>query len=96
MQLKVNGPVIQLQKDLQLSELESKLKQVGEVKNDIKFYAPDGALIAKTSKLHYLLHIPYFVMKLDGLREYNVISEKSFSVRNKKFTLSPEEKAVYD
>ena len=46
--------------------------------------------------MHYLLHIPYFVMKIDETREYNIMSEKSFSLRNKKFTLNAEEKAVYD
>jgi hypothetical protein len=35
-------------------------------------------------------------MKLDNLREFNVMSEKSFSLRNKKFTLNAEEKAIYD
>ncbi len=66
------------------------------MKDNAKFFAPDGAAIAKTSKLHYLLHIPYFVMKIDNNREFNILSEKSFSLRNKKFTLTAEEKAVYD
>jgi len=35
-------------------------------------------------------------MKIDNTREYNIMSEKSFSLRNKKFTLSAEEKAIYD
>lgn len=48
------------------------------------------------SKIAHLLHIPYFVMKLDNLREINVMSEKSFSLRNKKFTLSAEEKQIFD
>ena len=81
---------------MSLIDFESQLKQAGEIKDTAKFYAPDGAAIAKTSKLHYLLHIPYFILKIDNSREYNVLSEKSFSLRNKKFTLSAEEKAVYD
>jgi hypothetical protein len=35
-------------------------------------------------------------MKVDDNREYNVMSEKSFSLRNQKFTLDAAEKAVYD
>jgi len=35
-------------------------------------------------------------MKLDGHREFNVMSEKSFSLRNQKFTLSGRDKKVYD
>jgi hypothetical protein len=35
-------------------------------------------------------------MKVDDNREYNVMSEKSFSLRNQKFTLNAAEKALYD
>jgi hypothetical protein len=94
--LKVNGPQIQLQKELTLNEFETKLKQAGEVQEQVKFFAPDGASIAKTTRMHYLLHIPYFIIRLDQDREYNIMSEKSFSLRNKKFTLDAREKAIYD
>lgn len=88
--------MIELEKEMSLNDLERKLKQFGEVKNSVNFIAPDGAQIAKCSKLHHLLHIPYFVMKIDNLREYNVLSEKSFSLRNSKFTLNSSEKSIYD
>jgi hypothetical protein len=65
-----------------VNQLESELKAAGEAKESASFIAPDGALIAKTTKMQHLLHIPYFVMKLDGHREFNVMSEKSFSLRN--------------
>lgn len=35
-------------------------------------------------------------MKIDNITEYNVLSEKSFSFRNQKFTLNGEEKIMYD
>ena len=79
-----------------LFELEQKLKQSGDAKKEASFFAPDGALISKSTKLLYLLHIPYFVLKLDNKRNINVLSEKSFSLRNQKFTLNPNEKVVYD
>ena len=53
-------------------------------------------MIAKGTRIQYLLHIPYFVMKLDDHREFNIMSEKSFSLRNQKFTLDGQEKKVYD
>lgn len=65
-----------------LNDLESRLKQHGEVKDCAQFYAPDGALISKQTPFGHLVHIPYFVMRLDGFREYNILSEKSFSFRN--------------
>ncbi len=46
--------------------------------------------------MHHLLNLPYFVLKLDGHREFNVMSAKSFSLRNHKFTLDAHEKRVYD
>lgn len=67
-----------------------------EASRDITFTAPDGALLAKSTKMIQILHIPYFVMKLDDHREYNVMSEKSFSLRNTKFTLNQTEKVIYD
>jgi hypothetical protein len=72
------------------------LKQSGEAKKSASFIAPDGALIAKGTRIQYLLHIPYFVMKIDDHREFNIMSEKSFSLRNQKFTLDGQEKKVYD
>jgi hypothetical protein len=65
-----------------LNDLERKLKQNGEIKKEALFYAPDGSFIAKQTSFKHLLHIPYFIMKLDGVREYNILSEKSFSLRN--------------
>lgn len=90
--MKPRGEKIKLEKDLSLKDLETSLKRAGEINKEAQFYAPDGASIAKVSKISHLLHIPYFVMKLDNLREINVMSEKSFSLRNKKFTLNAEEK----
>ena len=95
-QMKPRGDKIKLEKDLTLRDLESSLKRAGEIQKEATFYAPDGASIAKVSKIQQLLHIPYFVMKLDNLREFNVMSEKSFSLRNKKFTLTAEEKQIFD
>jgi hypothetical protein len=95
-QLRPNSKSISLQKEMTVSELERKLKEAGEAKESANFIAPDGALISKATKIQHLLHIPYFVMKLDGHREYNIMSEKSFSLRNQKFTLSGEDKKVYD
>lgn len=79
-----------------MRDLEHKLKNQGVAKESATFIAPDGALISKSTMIRHLLHIPYFVMKIDGHREYNVMSEKSFSLRNQKFTLNGQEKQVYD
>jgi len=35
-------------------------------------------------------------MKIDGTKEFNILSEKSFSLHNEKFNLTPHEKIVYD
>ena len=88
--------MIELGKEMTLNDLEKKLKQFGEVKDTVSFIAPDGAFIAKGSKIHHILHVPYIVMKIDGVKEYNILSEKSFSLRNIKFTLNSAEKVVYD
>ena len=66
------------------------------MKTEASFIAPDGAFIAKSTLVHHLLHIPYFVMKIDGHREINVMSEKSFSLRNQKFTLNASEKRMFE
>lgn len=94
--LQHKSPKIELDKEMTLNDLEQKLKSVGEVKRTVNFIAPDGALIAKGSKVHHILHIPYIVMKIDGVKEYNILSEKSFSLRNVKFTLNSHEKIIYD
>ena len=95
-QLRAHAKPIYLEKEMTVRELERGLKSAGEAKESANFIAPDGALISKGTTMHHLLHLPYFVMKLDGHREFNVMSEKSFSLRNQKFTLSAPEKRVYD
>jgi hypothetical protein len=35
-------------------------------------------------------------MKIDNMTEFNIMSEKSFSLRNQKYTLTPDEKMIYD
>lgn len=72
------------------------MKETRQANKIVNFYSPEGSLIAKSTKVHHLLHIPYFVMKIDNITEYNIMSEKSFSLRNQKFTLNPDEKMVYD
>ena len=96
MQIKKNGPNYKLEKDMTLADLEKQLKMKGESKKDVKFYAPDGAFISKGTSFSHMMHIPYFVMKIDGEKEYNILSEKSFSLRNTKFALTPNEKPIYD
>ena len=39
---------------------------------------------------------PYFTLKIDEEREYNIICEKSFSYKNYKFRISEKEKPIYD
>ena len=95
-QLQHKSPIIELEKEMTLNDLEKKLKAVGEVKHHVNFVAPDGALVAKGSKVHNILHVPYVVMKIDGIKEFNILSEKSFSLRNIKFTLNAHEKVIYD
>lgn len=46
--------------------------------------------------MRHILHVPYFILRVDDNREFNVMSEKSFSLRNQKFTLNAAEKSVYD
>lgn len=71
-----------MKKELTVRDVENELKRNGDIKTEANFIAPDGAFIAKSTKINHLLHIPYFVIKIDGHREYNVMSEKSFSLRN--------------
>ena len=80
--LKTNSKKITLDKEMTVNQLEAKLRSIGEAKESASFIAPDGALISKSTKVHYLLHIPYFVLKLDNYKEFNVMSAKSFSLRN--------------
>jgi len=94
--LNYNSKPIHLKKELTLRELEMQLKSNGDSKDSTHFIAPDGAFISKGTKIHHLLHIPYFVMKIDGHRVFNVMSEKSFSLRNQKFTLNAHERRIFD
>lgn len=96
MQLNLKSKPVHLKKDITVKDVEQELKRNGDIQKEASFIAPDGAFIAKTTKIHHLLHIPYFVMKIDGHREYNVMSEKSFSLRNQKFTLNAHEKRMFD
>jgi hypothetical protein len=50
---------------MDLNELEVNLKQSGEAKKSVSFFAPDGGMISKSTIFNHLLHIPYFVMKID-------------------------------
>ena len=45
----------------------------GESKKGIKFFAPDGAFISKSTSFAHIMHIPYFVMKIDGEMVKNTI-----------------------
>jgi hypothetical protein len=87
---------IHLERDLTLKDLENRLKQSSDAKDSAQFIAPDGSVIAKSTKVRHLLHMPNFVLKLDGHREFNVMSEKSFGLRYQKFTLNNSEKFYYD
>lgn len=79
-----------------VTDLEMKLKYTNQAKKSVSLFAPDGASISKGTSLQHLLHIPYFVLKIDDLKEFNVLSEKSFSLRNQKFTLNAAEKVIFD
>ena len=65
-----------------LKDVEQTLKSSRQAQKAVNFFAPDGAMLAKSTRFSHLLHIPYFVMKIDNLLEYNIMSEKSFSLRN--------------
>ena len=69
---------------------------MGQATKEVDFYSPDGSMIAKSTQFLHLFHIPYFIMKIDNLSEYNVMSEKSFSLGNQKFNLGPKEKVIFD
>jgi len=96
LQLSLDSKHIELKKELHLRDVEKQLLQNQEARSSVSFVAPDGALISKSSTVHHLLHLPYFVLKIDAHREFNVMSAKSFSLRNQKFTLDASEKRVYD
>jgi len=65
-----------------LRDIERQLLGNKDALDSVSFIAPDGALISKSTSVHHLLHLPYFVLKLDAHREFNVMSAKSFSLRN--------------
>jgi len=50
---------------MKLRDLEQRLKDNGQAKESVAFYASDGAAISKSTLVAHLLHTPYFVMKLD-------------------------------
>ena len=79
---------ITLRPEMSLRELENQLKQNQDATSKVDFLAQDGIPVAKSTTLQHLLDLPHFLVKIDGTREYNFISEKSFSYRNSKFTMS--------
>ena len=96
LQLSNTSKHIELKKDQSLRDIEKQLLTNREAQNSVTFIAPDGAFISKSTSVHHLLHLPYFVLKIDSHREFNVMSAKSFSLRNQKFTLNANEKLVFD
>lgn len=82
LQLSNDSKHIELKKELHLRDIEKQLLQNQEAHSSVSFVAPDGALISKSTTVHHLLHLPYFVLKIDAHREFNVMSAKSFSLRN--------------
>ena len=82
LQLSNDSKHIELKKELHLRDIEKQLLQNQEAYSSVSFVAPDGALISKSTTVHHLLHLPYFVLKIDAHREFNVMSAKSFSLRN--------------
>ena len=82
LQLSNDSKHIELKKELHLRDVEKQLLQNQEAHSSVSFIAPDGALISKSTTVHHLLHLPYFVLKIDAHREFNVMSAKSFSLRN--------------
>jgi len=87
---------IQLKPDMTLSDLERELKANRDAKRTVEFLAEDGVPVAKSTILGNLLDLPHFLVKIDGAREYNFISEKSFSFKNTKMSMNASEKGIFD
>ena len=81
---------------MSLREFERQLKQNRDASSHVDFLAQDGIEVAKSTALSHLLDLPHFLVKIDGTREFNFISEKSFSYKNSKFTMNSQQKAIYD
>lgn len=77
-----------------LNEIQSQLKQKGDVKVKAEFYAPDGCRYAGCTKLYQIMQLPFFKLDFDDKMQYHVHSLKAFGepVTN----LSPSEKQIYD
>jgi len=65
LQLRFNGPVIELKNDMTLKDLADKLKAVGEAKNIVDFLSNDGSKLANSSTLKNVLEMPNFKMNID-------------------------------
>lgn len=72
------------------------MKRNGEVKKEAKFIYSNGEEIDKDTLIDSLLMEPYFILKIDGEKEYNILSERSFSYKNYKFYLDDQEKGIYE
>lgn len=87
---------ITLRSEMSLSDFEKELKNNGDAKKRVEFVANDGIQFSKTTKIQHVLSLPYFLVRVDGNREYNFMSEKSFSFKNSKLTMNSDQKNLYD
>ena len=72
------------------------MKSGGDAKQKVQFISSRGQVFSEDTAVQELINQPYFVLKIDDLKEFNVICEKSFSYKNYKFNISVQEKPIYD
>lgn len=65
LQLRFNGPIIELKNEMTLFDLSKSLKAVGEVKEKVEFFSTDGSKLANCSLLKNVLEMPNFKMNID-------------------------------
>ena len=64
------------------------------VKHSAKFYSPDGALYARSSRIDSVMELPYFRLTCDDNLSYNVHYKKS--IRESLSCMTPSQKQFYD
>jgi hypothetical protein len=90
-----NNMEIPIEEGKNIQDLEDYSKQKYKLAS-LDFYTHNRVKIGKHTCAETLSSLPYFVLIVNGVREYFVISEKSFSFQNQKYEMSGNEKKFYD
>ena len=77
-----------------IQHIEKEMLRLNMVKHSAKFYSPDGALYARSSRIDSVMELPYFRLTCDDNLSYNVHYKKS--IRESLSCMTPSQKQFYD